>query len=128
MFAAFLGTAPREDIVPYVADFYLQLENVRWTAIAGVVNNMFVMSVRNLGYARNAGDFVRKYFLELGSAGGHRAMAKAIVPMDAFRAKFGDLSEREMTNKMHELISHFLHESGGGSEKGKTKKEEGIAI
>jgi nanoRNase/pAp phosphatase (c-di-AMP/oligoRNAs hydrolase) len=112
VFGAFIGTVPREDVIPYVADFYLQLENVRWTAIAGVLNNTFVMSVRNLGYARNAGDFVRRFFSDIGSAGGHRAMAKAIVPMDAFRARFGDLNEHEMTNKMHELISQFLHESG----------------
>jgi nanoRNase/pAp phosphatase (c-di-AMP/oligoRNAs hydrolase) len=111
VFAAFIGSVPREDVIPYVADFYLQLENVRWTAIAGVLNNTFVMSVRNLGYARNAGDFVRRFFSDIGSAGGHRAMAKAIVPMDAFRARFGDLNEHEMTNKMHELISQFLHES-----------------
>jgi nanoRNase/pAp phosphatase (c-di-AMP/oligoRNAs hydrolase) len=111
VFAAFVGDAPREDVIPYVADFFLQLEHVRWTAIAGVLNGTFVMSVRNLGYARNAGDFVRRFFSDIGSAGGHRAMAKAIVPIDAFRARFGDLNDAEMTNKIHELISQFLHES-----------------
>ena len=49
------------------------------------------MSVRNLGYSRNAGEFVRKCFGEIGSAGGHRAMAKAVVPMAAFRERFGNL-------------------------------------
>jgi nanoRNase/pAp phosphatase (c-di-AMP/oligoRNAs hydrolase) len=117
VFAAFIGDAPREDVIPYVADFFLQLENVRWTAIAGVLNGTFVMSVRNLGYARNAGDFVRRFFSDIGSAGGHRAMAKAIVPMDAFRARFGDLNAHEMTNKIHELISQFLHESGSTEKK-----------
>jgi nanoRNase/pAp phosphatase (c-di-AMP/oligoRNAs hydrolase) len=117
VFAAFIGDAPREDVIPYAADFFLQLENVRWTAIAGVVNGTFVMSVRNLGYTRNAGDFVRRFFSDIGSAGGHRAMAKAIVPMDAFRSRFGDLNSREVTNKIHELISQYLHESGSGDKK-----------
>ena len=49
------------------------------------------MSVRNLGYSRNAGEFVRKYFNDIGSAGGHRAMAKAVVPLRAFKEKFGNL-------------------------------------
>jgi nanoRNase/pAp phosphatase (c-di-AMP/oligoRNAs hydrolase) len=62
VFCAFLGTTPREDFIPYVADFYLQLENVQWTIISGIVNDTLVMSVRNLGYSRNAGEFVRKYF------------------------------------------------------------------
>ena len=43
------------------------------------------MSVRNLGYSTNAGEFVRRYFADIGSAGGHRAMAKAVVPLRAFR-------------------------------------------
>src|SRR5881396_1472891 len=78
VFCAFLGQSPREDFIPYVADFYLQLENVKWTIIGGIVNDSLVISVRNLGYSRNAGEFVRKYFADIGSAGGHRAMAKAV--------------------------------------------------
>src|SRR5947209_6267527 len=30
VFVTFIGDAPREDVIPYVADFFLQLENVRW--------------------------------------------------------------------------------------------------
>src|SRR5688500_19782987 len=60
VFCAFLGEPPRDDFIPYVADFYLQLENVQWTVISGVVNDTFVVSVRNLGYSRNAGDFVKR--------------------------------------------------------------------
>ena len=55
----------------------------------GVVNDTFVVSVRNLGYSRNAGDFVRRWFNDIGSAGGHRTMAKAVVPLEAFQRKFG---------------------------------------
>ena len=85
VFCAFLGDLPREDFIPYVADFYLQLEDVEWTIIAGIVHDSLVISVRNLGYSRNAGEFVRKYFNAIGSAGGHRSMAKAVVPLRAFR-------------------------------------------
>ena len=95
VFCAFLGTTPREDFIPYVADFYLQLEDVQWTIISGIVNDTLVMSVRNLGYSRNAGEFVRKYFNEIGSAGGHRAMAKAVVPLRNFKEKFGNLQADE---------------------------------
>ena len=98
IFSVFLGDVPRDDAIPYVADFFLQLENVRWTLVSGVVNGSFVMSVRNLGYSKNAGDFVRRFFVDIGSAGGHRAMAKAVVPIEAFQARFGpvrdDLGEK----------------------------------
>ena len=110
VFCAFLGTSPREDFIPYVADFYLQLENVRWTIVAGIVNESIVMSVRNLGYSKNAGEFVRKYFNDIGSAGGHRSMAKAVVPLAAFRAKFGNLQADQVTDKVLHLALEFLHE------------------
>ncbi|PYR77821.1 MAG: hypothetical protein DMF87_15380 [Acidobacteria bacterium] len=65
VFCSFIGASPREDFIPYVADFYLQLEDVKWTIVAGIVNDSLVISVRNLGYGRNAGEFVRKYFADV---------------------------------------------------------------
>jgi nanoRNase/pAp phosphatase (c-di-AMP/oligoRNAs hydrolase) len=117
VFCAFLGTSLREDFIPYVADFYLQLENVRWTIVSGIVNDSLVMSVRNLGYSRNAGEFVRKYFNDIGSAGGHRSMAKAVVPLRAFRDKFGNLQADQFTEKVLELALEFLHEHQPGDKK-----------
>ena len=110
VFCAFLGNSSRDDFIPYVADFYLQLENVRWTIVSGIVNDSLVMSVRNLGYSRNAGEFVRKYFGDIGSAGGHRAMAKAVVPLHAFRSKFGNLQADSLTEHVLALALEFLHE------------------
>ena len=110
VFTAFLGTTPREDFIPYTADFLLQLEDVKWTLIAGIVQDALVISVRNLGYSRNAGEFVKRWFADIGSAGGHRAMAKAVMPMSQFRQKFGDLSKENITKKIRELVETFLHE------------------
>jgi nanoRNase/pAp phosphatase (c-di-AMP/oligoRNAs hydrolase) len=110
VFCAFLGASPREDFIPYVADFYLQLEDVKWTIVSGIVNDSLVLSVRNLGYGRNAGEFVRKYFNDIGSAGGHRSMAKAVVPLRAFREKFGNLQADQFTDRVLELALEFLHE------------------
>ena len=117
VFCAFLGNSPREDFIPYVADFYLQLEDVRWTIVSGIVNDSLVMSVRNLGYSRNAGEFVRKYFNDIGSAGGHRSMAKAVVPLRAFRDKFGNLQADQFTEKVLGLALDFLHEHQPGDKK-----------
>jgi nanoRNase/pAp phosphatase (c-di-AMP/oligoRNAs hydrolase) len=110
VFCAFLGNTPREDFIPYVADFYLQLENVKWTIVSGIVNDSLIVSVRNLGYSRNAGEFVRKYFADIGSAGGHRAMAKAVVPLRAFREKYGNLNADGFTNRVLAMALEFLHE------------------
>jgi nanoRNase/pAp phosphatase (c-di-AMP/oligoRNAs hydrolase) len=124
VFCCFIGASPREDFIPYVADFYLQLEGVKWTIVAGIVNESHVMSVRTLGYSRNAGEFVRKYFADIGSAGGHRAMAKAVVPLRAFREKYGDLPADGMTAKLQEFAHEFLaHETPA-----QDKKKEPTAV
>jgi nanoRNase/pAp phosphatase (c-di-AMP/oligoRNAs hydrolase) len=110
VFCGFLGVTPREDFIPYVADFFLQVEDVKWTAIGGIVADTLVISVRNLGYSKNAGEFARRFFADIGSAGGHRAMAKAVVPMRAFREKFGVVDVDAIGPLLQQLLAQFLHE------------------
>ena len=111
VFSAFLGEIAREDFIPYTADFFLQVEDVKWTMVSGIVGGQLILSVRNLGYSRNAGEFVRANFGDLGSAGGHRAMAKAVVPIERFRERFGDLSGLGIAARIGELAEAFLVES-----------------
>jgi nanoRNase/pAp phosphatase (c-di-AMP/oligoRNAs hydrolase) len=117
VFCAFLGRTPREDFIPYVADFFLQVEDVKWTMISGIVGDTLVVSVRNLGYTRNAGEMVRKLFAEVGSAGGHRAMAKAVMPLHAFREKFGLLSDDAINMTIKSLALQYLREPAAQDKK-----------
>ncbi|PYQ93329.1 MAG: hypothetical protein DMF96_30195 [Acidobacteria bacterium] len=118
VFCAFIGSSPREDFIPYVADFFLQLEDVKWTVVAGIVNESLVVSVRNLGYTKNAGEFVRRFFADIGSAGGHRAMAKAVAPMRAFREKFGELAGDDIGARLQAFVHEFLtHEPAAPDKK-----------
>ena len=114
VFAAYLGETSREDFVPYIADFLLQVEDVKWTVVAGLIGGQLVICVRNLGYSRNAGEFVKAAFGDIGSAGGHRAMAKAVVPGDKFRAKFGDLPGPGIAARLGDLVEDFILESADG--------------
>jgi nanoRNase/pAp phosphatase (c-di-AMP/oligoRNAs hydrolase) len=125
VYCAFLGPSPREDFIPYVADFFLQVEDAKWTVIAGIVGDTMVISVRNLGYSKNAGEFVRRFFSDIGSAGGHRAMAKAVVPMRAFREKFGDLNSDEITARLHEFVKDFLQHEIASKDMKSQKSEVG---
>jgi nanoRNase/pAp phosphatase (c-di-AMP/oligoRNAs hydrolase) len=128
VFCAFLGASPREDFIPYVADFFLQVEDVKWTVVAGIVGDSLVVSVRNLGYTKNAGEFVRRFFADIGSAGGHRAMAKAVVPMRAFREKFGDLDSEAIGARLRELVHEFLaHETKDKDKDVKSTKSEVVS-
>ena len=52
VFCSFSRDAAARRLRPYVADFFLQLEHVKWTVIAGVVHDSLIISVRNLGYTQ----------------------------------------------------------------------------
>src|SRR5437867_3286723 len=118
VFSAFIGPSPREDFITYVADFFLQLEDAKWTVVAGIVNESLVVSVRNLGYTKNAGEFVRRFFADIGSAGGHRAMAKAVAPMRALREKVGELAGDDIGARLQAFVHEFLtHEPAAPDKK-----------
>jgi nanoRNase/pAp phosphatase (c-di-AMP/oligoRNAs hydrolase) len=79
----------REEVIPQVADLGLQAEGAEWSVAAGIVGGDLVFSVRNVGYVRAAGDVVRAVVEGLGVGGGHRSMAKGIVPLAALRKVYG---------------------------------------
>jgi len=56
--------------------------------VTGVHDRKVVCSVRNVGYVKHAGELVQKAFGSLGSAGGHRSMAKAVMPLTQFKKYF----------------------------------------
>jgi nanoRNase/pAp phosphatase (c-di-AMP/oligoRNAs hydrolase) len=117
VYCAYLGSPPREDVIVYVADFFLQLEDTKWTIVAGRVNDHLIVSVRNLGYTRNAGEFVKRWFSDIGSAGGHRAMAKAVVPWARFVERHGERADGEITALLQDMAVTFLSESTPAAEK-----------
>ncbi|WP_025322080.1 DHH family phosphoesterase [Deferrisoma camini] len=79
---AHLGPLTREDVVPFIADFGLEVEAVEWSVVSGIYGGKLVISVRSYGTGRSAGEVVKAAFESFGSAGGHKAMAKAVIPLD----------------------------------------------
>jgi nanoRNase/pAp phosphatase (c-di-AMP/oligoRNAs hydrolase) len=99
-----MGEVKREDVLPQMAEFLLQIEGVEWGVVLGLVKDRVVISVRNVGYVKSAGDILKRLYDDIGSAGGHRMMAKAVVPLERFKEKFGDVSERTIRDAMLPLI------------------------
>jgi nanoRNase/pAp phosphatase (c-di-AMP/oligoRNAs hydrolase) len=81
-----LGVVGYPELVAQFADFLLQVEGADWSVVSGRVNHELHVSVRNVGYVRAAGDVVRDAFGDLGGAGGHRSMAKAVMRVRDWRA------------------------------------------
>jgi nanoRNase/pAp phosphatase (c-di-AMP/oligoRNAs hydrolase) len=101
----------REDVIPQVADLGLQAEGAEWAIAAGIVKSDLVFSVRNVGYVRAAGEVVRAVVEGLGVGGGHRSMAKGIIPLKAFRKKYGNATRPRVQKALEDA---FLKAINGG--------------
>jgi len=105
-----LGRVKQEDIIPRLADFCLQIEGADWSVISGLFQKNLVISLRNVGYVKSAGDIVRSIFNDSIIAGGHRTMAKAVMPTKAFMKSFGITSTKEIQERIIELFVKGLKE------------------
>jgi len=79
---AHMGPLTRDDVIPYIADFCLEVERIEWSVVSGLSEGKLIISVRYCGGNKGAGDIVKAAFETYGSAGGHKAMAKAVIPLD----------------------------------------------
>jgi nanoRNase/pAp phosphatase (c-di-AMP/oligoRNAs hydrolase) len=99
-----MGEINREDVIPQMAEFCLNIEGVEWGIVSGLVKDRVVISVRNVGYVKSAGEIMKKLYDDIGSAGGHRAMAKAVIPLDRFKERYGEVSEKVIRQAIVPMI------------------------
>lgn len=98
----------REDVIPQVADMALQAEGAEWAIAVGQVGKDLVFSVRNVGYVRAAGDVVRAVVEGLGVGGGHRTMAKGIIPLQAFREVYGRADREQIRSALFDAFTRAI--------------------
>ncbi len=99
-----MGEINREDVIPQMAEFCLNIEGVEWGIVSGLVKDRVVISVRNVGYVKSAGEIMKRLYDDIGSAGGHRAMAKAVIPLDRFKERYGEVSEKVIRQAVVPMI------------------------
>ena len=76
-----LGKVQNPDICVIIADFFMRLNNVNWSIVAGCYQNKLIIIFRNDGIRKNAGKLALQSFGAFGVAGGHKSMARAEIPM-----------------------------------------------
>jgi len=106
LIACHLGTVERDDLIVQTADLCLQFEGVEWVAVSGKLGPNLVIAVRNHGIGRgNAGEMVKRLFAEIGSAGGHRNMAKAVIPLRKWRQRERTTRDQAIGERLRELFT-----------------------
>jgi nanoRNase/pAp phosphatase (c-di-AMP/oligoRNAs hydrolase) len=76
-----LGHVVNPDICVLIADFFMKINSVSWSIISGLYNNKLIIIFRNDGVRKNAGRVAKLSFGHLGSAGGHKSMARVEIPI-----------------------------------------------
>ena len=87
---AHIGDIKSPDLLVAIADFFTRVHGLKWVAVSGVYGDTVVVIFRGDG-GRDMGRFAAQRFGDIGSAGGHRALARAEFPLSATGdAKAGD--------------------------------------
>ncbi len=114
IFFANLGRIKHEYLIPKMADFGIQVQAMEWCVVFGIVSDTYlVISIRNVGYVRSAGKLIRDLFGDIGSAGGHRSAAKAVIPLSKVRKTLGKDTQDKIKKWLTKTISKAVEEKNG---------------
>jgi nanoRNase/pAp phosphatase (c-di-AMP/oligoRNAs hydrolase) len=76
---AHLGSVVNPDICVLIADFFMRIDSINWSIVSGIYERKLIIIFRNDGLRRNAGNVAKLSFGRIGSAGGHKSMARSEI-------------------------------------------------
>jgi len=82
---SYIGPVVNPDVCVLLADFFMKISSVDWSIVAGLYGNKLVLIIRNDGLRKDAGKVAKESFGELGSAGGHKSMARAEIHLEVLK-------------------------------------------
>ncbi len=100
-----LGKIGSPDICVMVADFFMRVNDVNWTAVSGVHGNKLIVVFRSDGLRRNAGKVACDSLGQFGSAGGHKNMARAEILLSDLKEQIDPNSDKKIQNWIVSRIS-----------------------
>jgi nanoRNase/pAp phosphatase (c-di-AMP/oligoRNAs hydrolase) len=84
---AHIGPVVNPDVCVLIADFFMKINSVDWSIVSGVYDHKLVLVFRNDEMRKNAGKVAQESFGAIGSAGGHKGMARAEIPLKTLQDK-----------------------------------------
>ncbi|WP_435157756.1 DHH family phosphoesterase [Haladaptatus sp. DFWS20] len=88
--ASCIGRTSESDALPQAADYLLNLEGVNTVLVEGIVGDSVRMSARSIDPRVNIGAVLNEAFGDIGSADGHRDMARARLQLGIFADDLDD--------------------------------------
>ena len=93
-----LGRLKNPDICVLIADFFMRFNLVTWSIVSGIYEDKLVIIVRNDGFRKDAGKLLNRKFSTLGSAGGHKSMARAEIFVEKLKGLVDIKKEKHLMN------------------------------
>jgi nanoRNase/pAp phosphatase (c-di-AMP/oligoRNAs hydrolase) len=104
-----LGSVQNPDICVLIADFFMRVDCINWSIVSGICEKKLIMVFRNDGVRKNAGKVARESFGSIGSAGGHKSMARAEVLLSNLK----ELVDMKDDKKLLQWIIHKIEKKAG---------------
>ncbi len=101
---AHLGTVTTPDVCVLIADFFMRVNAVTWSIVSGIFDRKLIIILRNDGIRKNAGSIAAKGFGSLGSAGGHKSMARAEILLASLKSHVDFKNEKKLSKW---IIAHI---------------------
>lgn len=76
------GDVITPDQCVFMADFFMRISSIRWSVVSGIFEGKLIIILRNDGVSKSAGTLAKRAFGRIGSAGGHKSMARVEIGME----------------------------------------------
>ncbi|MFP4194378.1 MAG: DHH family phosphoesterase [Desulfosalsimonas sp.] len=103
-----LGQVETPDICVLIADFFMRVNTVTWSIVSGFIEGRLVIILRNDGLRKNAGNAASRQFGHLGTAGGHKSMARAEIQTDNLKSEINNPDKKSVQQWIISRINDFL--------------------
>ncbi|MBW2492637.1 MAG: DHH family phosphoesterase [Deltaproteobacteria bacterium] len=91
-----LGNVVNPDVCVLLADFFMKISSVDWSIVSGLSANKLILIFRNDGLRKDAGKVAKESFGALGSAGGHKSMARAEIHLEALKEEIDYKNDKKL--------------------------------
>ena len=97
-----LGEVDEDSTLVIIADFFMKLAEANCSIVSGVYDQKLIVIYRNAEFRRNAGKMAKEMFENVGSAGGHKSMARAEIPLERIVPNANEMAglERSVLNRL----------------------------
>lgn len=103
-----LGNVENPDICVLIGDFFMRVNTVTWSIVSGMYEERLIIILRNDGLQKDAGKLASRLFGTMGSAGGHKSMARAEIPMENLRQETENTEKETIRKWIFDKINTML--------------------